>query len=260
MSSGGHLLWRSSHGYLALLCLAVGIAWAYLGWMAWTMDHMDVAMVLMPAMTHWEPVDLLLVWLMWVLMMAAMMLPSATPMLLGFAAFARRVSPPRPRGHALAFAGGYLLVWTGFSAAATMLQWGLLEWRLISPMMEATSPWLAGSLLVFAGAYQFSHWKVACLKLCRAPLEFLAQHWRAGMGGAVTMGFRHGAYCLGCCWALMMLLFALGVMNLFWIVALMLLVLAEKSLPKMQRVLRIGGGGLCGWGLWLLGRAAVGIA
>jgi predicted metal-binding membrane protein len=256
MTFSGHCLWRGSRGELALLCLAVAIAWSYLVWMAWGMGHMDAEMVLMPAMTHWQPLDLLLVWLMWALMMAAMMLPSATPMLLAFAAFSRRVSPPRPRGHTLAFAAGYLLVWAGFSAAATMLQWGLLEWRLISPMMEATSPWLAGSILVLAGAYQFSRWKVACLKVCRAPVEFLVQHWRAGMRGAVAMGLRHGAYCLGCCWALMVLLFALGVMNLIWIVALTLLVLAEKSLPTIQWLLRIGGGALCAWGLWLILRAA----
>jgi predicted metal-binding membrane protein len=252
------LLWRTSRAELALLFLAVVTAWTYLVWMAWGMNHMHVEMVLMPAMIDWQPVDLLLVWLMWALMMAGMMLPSATPMLLGFAAFSRRVSPPRPRGHTLAFAAGYLLVWTGFGAAATMLQWALLQWRLVSPIMQATSPWLAGSLLIFAGAYQFSPWKVTCLTLCRAPAEFLVRHWRAGIKGALIMGLRHGAYCLGCCWALMLLLFALGVMNLFWIVALTLLVLTEKSLPGMRWILRMGGGALGAWGLWLIARAAVG--
>jgi predicted metal-binding membrane protein len=260
MNPGDHLAARSSRGGLVLLCLAVAIAWTYLVWMAWGMDHMNAKTVLMPAMTNWQPLDLLLVWVMWALMMVGMMLPSATPMLLGFAALARRVRPPRPASHTLAFAAGYLLVWTGFSAAATMLQWSLLKWRLISPMMEATSPWMAGWFLVFAGAYQFTYWKVACLESCRVPTEFLVKHWRPGTGGALIMGLRHGGYCLGCCWALMALLFVLGVMNLLWIVGLTLLVLAEKTLPRAQWLLRIGGAGLSGWGLWLLGRAAVGIA
>jgi predicted metal-binding membrane protein len=255
-----HLGSRSSRGGLAVLCLAIAIAWAYLVWMAWGMDHMDVEMVLMPAMTNWQPLDLLLVWVMWALMMAGMMLPAATPMLLAFAAFARRVNPRRPTSHTLAFAAGYLLVWTGFSAAATLLQWGLLEWRLISPIMQVTSPWVAGCFLVFAGAYQFTYLKVACLELCRTPAAFLVNHWRQGTGGAFTMGLRHGAYCMGCCWALMLQLFVLGVMNLLWIVVLTLLVLAEKTLPRTHWVRRIGGTGLCGLGLWLLGRAALGIA
>ena len=260
MNHGYHLNPRSSRGGVALLCLAVAIAWAYLAWMAWGMEHMDVEMLLMPAMTNWRPLDLLLVWVMWALMMAGMMLPSATPMLLGFAALGRRVSPPRPTNHTLVFATGYLLVWTGFGAAATVLQWGMLEWRLISPMMVTTTPWMAGSLLIFAGTYEFTHWKAACLEICRAPTEFLVRYWRPGTGGALTMGLRHGAYCLGCCWALMALLFVLGVMNLLWIAALTLLVLAEKALPRAQWVLRIGGAGLSGWGLWLLGRAAAAIA
>jgi predicted metal-binding membrane protein len=258
MNLGDHLGWRSSRGGAALLCVGVAIAWSYLVWMAWGMHHMDVEMALMPAMANWQALDLLLVWVMWTLMMAGMMLPSATPMLLGFAALGRRVSPARPSAHMLVFAAGYLLVWSGFSAVATMLQWGLLEWRLVSPMMEATSPWLAGCLLVFAGTYQFTHWKVACLQLCRTPAEFLVQHWRPGTSGALIMGLRHGAYCLGCCWSLMGLLFVLGVMNLLWIVALTLLVLVEKTVPQTQWVRRIGGGVLCGWGLWVLVRAGSG--
>jgi predicted metal-binding membrane protein len=258
MNLDDHMAWRSSRGGAAVLYLAVAIAWSYLVWMAWGMHHMDVEMALMPAMTDWRALDLLLVWMMWALMMAGMMLPSAAPMLLGFAALGRGVGPARPSVHTLVFAAGYLLVWSGFSAVATMLQWVLLERRLISPMMEATSPWLAGWLLVVAGIYQFTHWKVVCLKPCRAPAEFLVRHLRPGTGGALTMGLWHGAYCLGCCWSLMLLLFVLGVMNLLWIVALTLLVLAEKTLPRTQWVRRIGGGALCGWGLWVLARAAIG--
>jgi predicted metal-binding membrane protein len=245
--------WR---GDIALLVLAVLLAWAYLGWMIWGMQHMDVAMALMPGMVDWRVLDLLLVWAMWVLMMAGMMLPTAAPMLLAFGAMARRVDPPRPAAHTLAFGLGYLAVWAAFSVAATLLQWGLLEWRLVSPMMESSSPWLAGGLLILAGAYQFTRWKATCLALCRSPLAFLVREWRAGGRGALVMGARHGVFCLGCCWALMVLLFVLGVMNLLWIVTLTLLALAEKVLPQARWLVRASGVGFAGWGLCLLGQAA----
>jgi predicted metal-binding membrane protein len=253
-------LWRGARGNLALLALAVALVWAYLLWMAWGMQHMDVQMLLMPSMTDWGPLDLLLVWTMWALMMAGMMLPSAAPMLLAFSAMAKRVSPPRPATHTMAFVTGYLLIWTIFSGAATLVQWGLLEWRLVSPMMISTSPWLAGGLLLVAGAYQFTRLKGVCLERCRSPMAFLAAEWRPGMRGALLMGLRHGTFCLGCCWALMALLFVLGVMNLLWVIALTLLVLAEKTLPATPWLLRISGATLCAWGLWLLARAALDLA
>jgi predicted metal-binding membrane protein len=250
----------SRRGNIAVLGLAVALAWAYLAWMAWGMQHMEVAIALMPSMVDWSALDLLLVWAMWALMMAGMMLPTAAPMLLAFGAMARRVDPPRPPAHALAFGTGYLAVWALFSVAATLLQWGLLEWRLVSPMMASTSPRLGGGLLILAGAYQFTRWKVACLELCRSPLAFLVKEWRTGLRGALIMGARHGVYCLGCCWALMALLFVLGVMNLLWIVALTLLVLAEKTLPTARWLVRASGAGLVGWGLWLLVHATGGTA
>jgi predicted metal-binding membrane protein len=247
----------SRRASIAVLGLAVTLAWAYLAWMAWGMRHMDVAMALMPGMVDWSALDLLLVWAMWALMMAGMMLPTAAPMLLAFDAMARRVNPPRPPAHTLAFATGYLAVWATFSVAATLLQWGLLERRLVSPMMASTSPWLGGALLILAGAYQFTPWKMTCLALCRSPLGFLVKEWRRGLRGAVGMGVRHGVFCLGCCWALMALLFVLGVMNLLWIVALTLLVLTEKTLPAARWLVRASGAGLVGWGACLLVQAAL---
>jgi len=247
--------WRASRGGLAVLALAIALAWGYLAWMAWGMDHMDVHLVLMPAMIGWTGIDLALVWLMWSLMMVGMMLPSAAPMLLSFAAMGRRVDPVRPAAHGLAFAAGYFLVWTAFSAAVTLLQWGLLRWRLVSPMMVSTSAWFAGELLCLAGIYQFTRWKTACLASCREPMAFLVRHWQLGLHGALRMGLRHGAFCLGCCWALMALLFVLGVMNLWWIVVLTLFVLAEKTLPAARWLPRAAGAALIGWGLWLIARA-----
>jgi predicted metal-binding membrane protein len=232
--------------------VAAAGAWVYLGWMAWGMQHMQAHLVLMPAMNDWAPVDLALAWLMWAVMMMAMMLPPAAPMLLAFAAIGARLSTPRPRSHLLAFAGGYLLVWVVFSVAAALLQWWLLRARLVSPMMVSTSAVLAGGLLCSAGIYQFTRWKSACLRRCRSPMAFLVRHWQAGAGGAARMGLHHGLLCVGCCWALMALLFVLGVMNLWWIVALTLLVLAEKTMPGRRWLPNAAGAALIAWGLWLL--------
>jgi len=210
------------------LVLVAGAAWLYLGYMAWGMAHMDrgAAMLLMPAMTQWEGTDVALVFLMWVIMMAAMMLPSAAPMVRMFA----RCCHTRPGPPTAAFVAGYLTIWTGLSAMASLAQWGLLELRLITPMMESASRWLSGGLLVGAGIFQLTPLKDSCLSQCRSPLGFLMTEWRPGLGGAFRMGLRHGSYCAGCCALLMLLLFVLGVMNLAWIAVLSLVVLAEKTL------------------------------
>jgi predicted metal-binding membrane protein len=251
---------RSDRGSLALLALGSALAWVYLLWMAWGMQHMDAGLILMPRMTDWTVVDLALICLMWAVMMVGMMLPTAAPMLLAFRAVSSRVDPVRPSSHLLAFAAGYLLIWAGFSIAAALLQRGLLHWRLVSPMMVSTSTSLSGGLLCLAGVYQFTRWKAACLQLCQAPMAFLVKQWRTGGWGALVMGLRHGAFCLGCCWALMTLLFVLGVMNLWWIAALSLLVMAEKAFPAATWLPRVVGTGLCGWGLWLIGCAASALA
>ncbi|WP_318338449.1 DUF2182 domain-containing protein [Defluviimonas sp. D31] len=190
--------------------------------------------------------------LMWWAMMIAMMLPSALPMIL---IHARVVARGRARGHAMRaapgwFAAGYLAVWLGFSVAAALLQLGLVEAGLISGMMLwSESRWLSAGLLVLAAGYQVSGLKYRCLVECRSPMEFLARHWRDGAWGAFSMGFRHGAFCLGCCWPLMLLLFVGGVMNLFWIAALALLVLVEKLAGPGVAVGRITGGLLLVWAL-----------
>jgi predicted metal-binding membrane protein len=177
-----------------------------------------------------------LIFLMWWLMMIAMMTPSAAPVLLLFTALKKAgSSPARAPLLSLLFLSGYLLAWAVFSLAATAVQWGLETAGLSNgPMMSLSSRALAGALLLAAGAYQFTPWKHACLSHCRTPVQFLTAHHRTGMAGAVLMGAHHGAYCLGCCWALMLLLFAGGVMNLYWIAGIALYVLAEKHLARAR--------------------------
>jgi predicted metal-binding membrane protein len=149
------------------------------------------------------------------------------------------------------FLAGYLALWTAFSLAATLAQWGLHRLALISPLMVATSPLLGGLVLMAAGVYQCTPLKQACLRHCRTPLHFLLSCWRDGTAGAFLMGLRHGIYCLGCCWLLMMVLFAVGVMNLAWIAALSVLVLVEKLIRRGVWVAKAAGLVLMGWGGWM---------
>jgi predicted metal-binding membrane protein len=231
----------------------IALAWAYVLYLGWGMENMDVGMdmLLMPRMTDWQAVDLLLVFLMWAVMMVAMMLPSSLPMMLAFSRDTRASAQHRT-GRLAAFVAGYLAVWTVFSMLMTLLQWGLLEARLISPMMESSSPLFGGLLLVAAGLFQFTPLKHACLATCRSPLSFLMTEWRPGVRGAWVMGLRHGLYCTGCCWLLMALLFLLGVMNVLWIAALTAFVLVEKTWPGVQWTSKASGAALLGWGAVLL--------
>jgi predicted metal-binding membrane protein len=241
---------------LAGLLLLAGAAWIYLLYMAWGMANMDApaAQFLMPAMRNWGPGDLLLIFLMWSIMMAAMMLPSATPMV---TLFARNAAAQPHHSAALltvSFVSGYLAIWTAFSAIVTLAQWGLLSLRLITPMMESANDWLSAGLLISAGIFQFTPIKNACLNKCRTPMGFLMTEWRPGAYGALVMGLRHGTYCTGCCVMLMLLLFVLGVMNIVWIGILTLVVLLEKLLPEKWGSWSSRAMGLVfiGWGLQLL--------
>jgi predicted metal-binding membrane protein len=198
------------------------------------------------AMKPWAIADFVMNFLMWVVMMAAMMLPSVAAAVLVYAAVLGRLSPQQP--HALsvaAFVLGYLLVWTAFSLGATVLQWGLDRVALLSPMLVVSSPYLGGALLIAAGLYQITPLKRACLDHCQSPLTYLAQHWAHGMSGALRMGSGHGLYCIGCCWAIMGLLFVGGIMNLLWVAAIAVFILLEKLALLGGRV-----------GLWLSGGAA----
>ena len=204
--------------------------------------------------TNWDARHLLLLWSMWAVMMAAMMLPGASPLLLLYGAAARRSAPAASARPVYALAAGYVLIWTSFSLAATVLQRALGSVLLLSPMMEATSSSVSGLLLLVAGAYQWTPLKVACLQTCRSPLGFLMGRWRAGAAGAFRLGIEHGLYCLGCCWALMLLLFVGGVMNLIVIAALTVFVSFEKLAPFGLQSARISGVLLMAVGLWVLAR------
>jgi len=187
------------------------------------------------------------------------MLPSAAPMILLYAAVNRRAR--EQGGGALLptgiFAWGYVTVWGAFSVIAAGLQWAFEGAGILSPaMMNSTSRLFAAGILLAAGLYQLTPVKAACLRHCRGPLAFLMGRWRAGRWGAFRMGVEHGAYCLGCCWALMALLFFGGVMNLYWIAGLAIVVLLEKTLPAGAVVGRITGALLAAWGGAVLYQAA----
>ena len=208
---------------------------------------MDMSGMNMPGMVMldtqpWGAVTVLLLFVMWAVMMVAMMVPSAAPMVLAFLTVNQnRSASNRPLVPVGIFLLGYLAVWIAYSAAATLAEWGLHQATLLSTTMAATSPALNGGLLIAAGLFQLTPLKRACLKSCRSPLSFLMSQWCDGEAGAFVMGFRHGAYCMGCCWILMALLFVAGVMNLFWVAVIALLVMAEKTLPKGEILGQIAG-------------------
>jgi len=201
--------------------------------------------------TTWDIRHLALLFAMWAAMMAGMMLPSAAPTLLVYGMVARRDDARGAPLRVHLFAAGYLVVWSAFSAAATIGQWGLTAAGVLSPMMEVRAPLVAGALLVVAGLYQLTPLKHACLSACQSPAAFLVAHWRAGRAGAFRLGLVHGWYCLGCCWALMLLLFAGGVMNLAVIVGLTTFLLIEKLMPHAVQGGRVSGTLLVASGLYV---------
>jgi len=227
---------------LASLLAVAALAWLHLWNEAAGMAAAPDAMAMAPV---WSIESLFLTFLMWSIMMVGMMLPSAAPAILLYGAMAKK---NRERGTTLpavwVFTAGYLAMWTAFSLAATLLQAGLEAAALVTPMMVSDSRWLSGGLLVVAGIYQWLPVKEACLEKCRAPLQFFLFRWRPGAVGAFRMGAEHGAYCTGCCWALMLLLFTAGVMNLIWVALIAAFVFVEKLLPPGRLIGRLAGLGL----------------
>ena len=201
---------------------------------------------------NWDIWHLMLLWAMWAVMMTAMMLPSASPLVLLYGAAARRSAEGTAGRQIYALATGYLVAWTLFSLGATALQRALAALLLVSPMMEATTSRLSATLLLIAGVYQLTPLKHACLRTCQSPLGFLMSRWRTGSSGAFRMGLAHGGYCVGCCWALMLLLFAGGVMNLTVIAALTAFVAFEKLAPLGLQGARVSGLLLIAAGCWTL--------
>jgi predicted metal-binding membrane protein len=232
---------------LAGIVLVAALAWAYTVYVAQGKSNMDIAMA---QLQTWSAADFGLMFLMWAVMMTAMMVPSAAPMILLFATVnRRRREQARPYVATVVFLSAYILVWCGFAAAATVGNWALHVNNLLDTMMGgSTSAYLGGALLMTAGAFQWSRLKYVCLTHCRSPISHLMNHWRDGSWGALSMGLCHGTYCVGCCWILMLLLFVLGVMNLLWIAALAGFVLLEKVVPAGQKVSRATGLLLLLWG------------
>ena len=237
----------------AALAVVVFLSWAYVvigagtGTSASQMSGLPTALHISAPMGAMEPVRWtsgygLLMFVMWWLMMLATMLPSAARMILLFAALTRsQHGATAPYMGTGLFASGYLAVWAGFSILAVGLQWQLSRLALLSPMMVTTSAALGAILLLVAGVWQFTPLKQVCLRNCRAPAEFLTLHWRTGRRSAVLMGVLHGAYCLGCCWMLMLLLFYGGIMNIYWIAGLTTLVFVEKIAPFGKWVTSLAG-------------------
>ena len=253
MSTLDPVLRRERLVLVACLCVVVVLAWAYLI----TGAGMDMSMpgMVMAPMT-WSAVTALLMFVMWWVMMIAMMVPSAAPTVLLFSTISRKqAAPGNPSVGAGIFLAGYLIVWAGFSMSATALQWGLQRSGLMAMDMKSNNHLLGGSILIAAGLYQFTSIKGACLQHCQNPVLFLSSHWRPGAAGAFQMGLRHGAYCLGCCWFLMALLFFGGIMNILWIASIAIYIALEKLLPRNEWFSRTAGSILALTGVLVLARA-----
>ncbi|WP_162901600.1 DUF2182 domain-containing protein [Breoghania sp. L-A4] len=225
----------------------------YLAVMIGDMSTVPGMMTMMMAPQMLAPLPLFGLFLMWAVMMAAMMLPTALPMIL---AYTRMLGVNRRAGWVpvFLFSGGYVLAWAGFSLAAAALQAALTHFALLSPMMmKVVAGPMAGGILIIAGLYQLTPLKQSCLRQCRSPISFLMTRWREGNWGALAMGWSHGLFCVGCCWALMGLLFVAGVMNPVWIIAITAYVLVEKIIPGGRRLSQLCGIGMTGLGLyWML--------
>ena len=253
----------------AALVILTALAWAYVWWLAADMDMSGMDMsgfrmipagigLMMPATAPWNAMEFALVFAMWAVMMIGMMTPSATPMILIYARVGRQAARQgTPSAASCYFAGGYLLTWIGFALVATSAQWALERAALLTPMMAGASDMFSGTVLIAAGVYQWTPLKDACLRQCQSPLLFIQRHggFRSDLLGTLALGARHGAYCIGCCWVLMALLFVGGIMNVLWIAAIAILVLAEKVVPAGRVISRIAGAGLFAGGAWLLAQA-----
>jgi predicted metal-binding membrane protein len=256
----------------AALVMLTALAWAYVWWLGTDMEigGMDMSGfrmipagmgLMMPTSAPWTATEFAFVFAMWAVMMIGMMTPSATPMILIYARVGRQAARQgKPLAASAYFAAGYLLTWTGFAVAATSAQWALERAALLTPMMAAASDMFSGAVLIAAGVYQWTPLKDACLRQCQSPLLFIQRHggFRSDLLGTLALGARHGAYCIGCCWVLMALLFVGGVMNVLWIAAIAILVLAEKVIPAGRVISRIAGVGLFAGGAWLLVQALTG--
>jgi predicted metal-binding membrane protein len=261
------VLRRDRRVTLAALGAVTVLAWAYIVYLAsqMSMGGMDMTgfrmavsaagMVMRPAFQPWTAAEFLFTLVMWVVMMIGMMIPSAAPVLLLYSRVGRNAAQQKkPFASTGWFLSGYLLAWTTFALAATTMQWSLDRLALLTPMMASASAILGSVVLIAAGAYQWTPLKDKCLTHCQSPIEFIQQSggFPRDLSGSLWLGLRHGSYCIGCCWALMALLFVGGVMNVLWISGITILVLAEKVIPARNVLSRITGFLFVLAGVWLL--------
>jgi predicted metal-binding membrane protein len=241
------------------LAVTTVLAWFYLLREAAAMNAMAAeaqmhAAMGMANMRMWGASDWFGLFVMWAVMMVAMMLPSAAPMILLVLAVYGRRADDQARTSAVMFVAGYVVAWAAFSAAAATLQFGLHRTALLAADMRFRSAALSGAVLILAGVYQWLPIKNVCLGHCQSPLRFLTEHWREGPRGGLMMGIDHGLFCVGCCWLVMTLLFVVGVMNLWWVAALAAFVLLEKLAIRGAVVSRMAGIAAAAWGVYLLVR------
>jgi predicted metal-binding membrane protein len=242
---------------IAAIAVVAAMAWLYVIWLASPakMSAMDMPAMMEPGIAPWSTADVAFTFVMWAVMMLGMMLPSASPMVLLYARVARQALE---RGAPFAatgwFAAGYVVSWTGFALIATAAQWGLEQAAVLSSTTLRVDRDMGGLLLVAAGLYQWTPFKDACLTQCQAPLVFIQRHggFRKEPLAALTLGVRHGLYCIGCCWMLMALLFAGGIMNVLWIAAIAAFVLLEKLVPPGRGLSRLAGTALMIAGVWMV--------
>jgi predicted metal-binding membrane protein len=248
------------------LGVIAALAWGYVLWLAADMDMGGMDMsgfrmipagigIMAPANAPWKAIEFAFVFAMWAVMMVGMMAPSAAPMILIYARVGRQAkAESKPFAATGWFAAGYFLVWIGFSLAATLVQWAIERAALLDSQMASASNVLGGIVLIAAGVYQWTPLKDVCLTQCQSPFQFLMRYggFRGDVPSCVLLGLRHGAYCVGCCWVLMALLFVGGVMNVLWIALLALLILLEKITPFGRWVARAAGAGCAAAGAWML--------
>jgi predicted metal-binding membrane protein len=249
---------------IAALVVLTALAWGYLIWLAQSMSMagsmpdmpgMDMSAAVTPMLRAWTVSEFAFIFLMWAIMMVGMMTPSATPMILIYSRVARQAAQDsRPIAATGWFVCGYLLIWAAFSFLAAIGQGALERVAWLTPMMAAASNTVGGVILVIAGVYQFTPLKNNCLSQCQSPFAFIQANggFKRGTGASIQLGMRHGFYCIGCCWALMALLFVGGVMNILWIAAIAIFALIEKAIPAGGVIARVAGAGLALAGVWLL--------
>jgi predicted metal-binding membrane protein len=265
----GALLRRDRAIVLLAVALVTGLSWAYLfsaaydmqqaaanaPGMGMNMPEMSMARAMAPGFVAWTPAHFFLMFAMWTVMMIGMMTPSVAPMILIYEQVSRQAATLGRRfAPAGWFAGGYLLAWSGFALIATFAQWQLERLALLTPMLQSASQIFGGAVLIAAGVYQWTPLKRSCLAQCRAPLAFVQRHggFKPGISGSLRLGALHGLTCIGCCAALMALLFVGGVMNLAWIAAIALFVLVEKAVPGGEIISRSAGLAAIVAGVWLI--------